>query len=268
MTGPPALPGSSAASLNLLIVDDELPALDELRFLLERDDAVGSVTTANNASDAVALLKGHRFDAVFLDIEMPDTTGLELARAMTDDVDVSRRPFVVFVTAFEAHAVEAFEVEAVDYVLKPVRPERLAQAVRRILAAAKPVADGGESDASFGSRFGVDVGGKTLFIDRSSVIAVEASRDYVRLHTTDKAYLMRTPISVLESAWSAHGFVRVHRSYLVAIDHVRELRTDDSGTVLAVGALEIPVSRTYSRDLKQRLLSAGRQSRPSVEKPS
>jgi DNA-binding LytR/AlgR family response regulator len=261
-----AMSGESSPPLSVLIVDDELPALDELRFLLEQDDAVASVTTANTAQHAVALMASQRFDAVFLDIEMPDCTGLELARTIAESDEANHRPYVVFVTAFEAHAVEAFEVEAVDYVLKPVRPERLAQAVRRIQSAAKPTVEAAESEWSRGSRFGVDVGGKTVFIDRSSVSAVEASRDYVRLHTNERTYLMRSPISVLEAEWLPHGFVRVHRSYLVAIDHVKELRSDNAGTVVMAGALEVPVSRTYARDLKQRLLSAGREPRPSGDK--
>ncbi len=258
---------AATAKIAVLVVDDEAPAVDELRYLLERDEAVGSVRVAHSARAALELLSTNRFDGIFLDIEMPDTTGLDLARALTSAPESVHRPFVVFVTAFERHAVEAFEVDAVDYVLKPVRPERLAQAVRRIQAAAGPIDDEPASGSTYGSRFGVDVGGKTVFIDRSSVIAVEASRDYVRLHTIDKTYLLRTPISVLEAAWSGVGFVRVHRSFLVAVDHVRELRTDDSGTVLAVGGLEIPVSRTYSRDLKQRLVSANRQVQSPRERP-
>jgi DNA-binding LytR/AlgR family response regulator len=252
--------------LNVLIVDDERPAIDELRYLLELNGAIGSVSEASSASEAIRAMETTTFDAVFLDIEMPDTTGLDLARRMTEVAEGSHRPVVVFVTAFEQHAVVAFEVEAVDYVLKPVRAERLAHAVRRIQTVVGPSENDTEQEAAFGSRFGVDVGGKTIFVDRSSVMVVEASRDYVRLHTSDRYYLLRTPISVLDAAWSAFGFVRVHRSYLVAIDHVREMRTDDSGTVLSIGSLEIPVSRTYARDLKQRLLNAGRQHRPS-EKP-
>lgn len=258
MSGSSQMEGARA--IHVLVVDDESPAVDELRYLLERDEAVASVTTASSTAEATELMKTMSFDGMFLDIEMPDMTGLDFARSM------SERPVVVFVTAFERHAVEAFEVEAADYVLKPIRPERLAQAVRRMQAAlTAPIDAVNALDSNpaevLGARFGVDVGGKTIFIERSSVHVVEASRDYVRLHTTERAYLLRTPISALEVAWSGAGFVRVHRSFLVAVDHVSELRTDDSGTTLMVGTHEIPVSRTYARDLKQRLLHAGRQAR-------
>ncbi len=250
-----------STGLTVLIVDDERPALDELRYLLEREEAIQTVASASSAAEAVDAMKMKRFDAVFLDIEMPAISGLDLARVINAQ-EPGRRPHVVFVTAFEQHALEAFEVEAVDYVLKPIRPERLAQAIKRIQAAARPSVPGDEP-SPFGARFGVEVGGKTVFIERTSVIAVEASRDYVRLHTAERAYLVRSPISVLETAWAASGFVRVHRSFLIAIAHVRELRSDDSGTVLVVGDLEIPVSRTYARDLKHRLLSASKQPKHS-----
>jgi two-component system, LytTR family, response regulator LytT len=236
-------------SLRALVVDDEPPAVDELRFLLEHDDRIASVACARSVSEARAHLDAGSFDVLFLDIEMPDATGLDLARELGEHTS---RPAVVFVTAFERHAVEAFEVNAVDYLLKPVRADRLAQTVRRI-AADRPTSD----DASLGPRIAVESGGRVVFVERSSVTVVEASRDYVRLHTADRSYLIRTPIGAIEQAWSEAGFVRVHRSFIVAVRAISELRSEDGGTSVVIGAMEIPVSRTYARDLKQRLLSAG-----------
>jgi two-component system, LytTR family, response regulator LytT len=174
----------------------------------------------------------------------------------------------VFVTAFERHAVDAFEVKAVDYVLKPIRTDRLDDTMRRIVAlipraAAVEVAGAGApavvpSGSVVGgprSRLAVESAGRTSFVDRVDVVAVEAARDYVRLHTALKSYLVRIPISELESEWSTVGFVRVHRSYLVAVSHVRELLSEGQGLTVLVGSLTIPVSRTYSRNLRERLVS-------------
>jgi two-component system, LytTR family, response regulator LytT len=197
---------------------------------------------------------------VFLDIEMPDGSGLSLTRELRSSrlPGDSPAPKVVFVTAYEQHAVEAFEVDAVDYVLKPVGADRLAQAVRRVVAElpviTAPVAADAEAQRELTRRVPVEVNGRTIFVDREDVHVVEASRDYVKLHTSTKSHLVRMPISTLEQVWSSLGFLRVHRSYLVSVEKVRELRTDDGGTTIIVGNLEVPVSRTYARDLKQRLL--------------
>jgi DNA-binding LytR/AlgR family response regulator len=242
---------SSDKLLQVLIIDDEPPAVDELRFLLEQDEAIGNVLCAGSVDEAIAILRNAVVDAVFLDIEMPGKDGLSLARLLSQH---PASPVIVFVTAYEQHAVEAFEIAAVDYVLKPVRADRLATAVKRVIASIGDTAPVVEQDVG---RIAVESGGRTVFIDRSHVQVVEASRDYVKLHTADRSYLIRTPISVIESSWSQFGFVRTHRSFIVAINAVRELRTDDAGSSVLVGHLEVPVSRTYGRDLKQRLAAGG-----------
>jgi DNA-binding LytR/AlgR family response regulator len=241
----------SSKPLQVLVIDDEPPAVDELRFLLEQDSGIGSVHTASSVDEAILVLRSEHIDAVFLDIEMPGKDGLSLARLLSQH---PASPAIVFVTAYEQHAVEAFEIDVVDYVLKPVRADRLALAVRRVNSA---IGEGAAiSDHDVG-RIAVESGGRTVFIDRSQVQVVEASRDYVKLHTADRTYLVRTPISTIEAAWSEFGFVRTHRSFIVAVNAVRELRTDDAGSTILVGHLEVPVSRTYGRDLKQRLAAGG-----------
>ena len=129
MTTPPGVP------LTVLVIDDERPALDELAFLLRRDDRVGEVLTTDSATDALRMLQDLEVDAVFLDIQMPGLSGLELAQVLAR---FRTPPAVVFVTAHEGHAVDAFDLDAVDYVLKPVREERLAEAVRRVVAGRPP----------------------------------------------------------------------------------------------------------------------------------
>jgi len=212
------------------------------------------VVTASDATEALRRLRDGSFAAVFLDIRMPGLDGLELARVLSR---FAQPPDIVFVTAFEQHAVEAFELEAVDYLLKPVRPERLSDAIRRLGDPGRR--GGGDGDAAGDEeedldRIAVETGGRTRMVERDSIRFVEASGDYVRLHTDDGAFLVRMPISALEDAWRDAGFVRVHRRYLIAIRHVTELRTRNGGGYdLVVAGQELPVSRRHARELRDRL---------------
>jgi DNA-binding LytR/AlgR family response regulator len=245
-------------TLDVLVVDDELPALDDLAWLLDAQDIVGRVDKAPNATEALRQLQTNRYDVLFLDIRMPGLTGLELARILAQYADP---PAIVFVTAFESHALEAFEVAAVDYLLKPVRAERLAVALGRVVDAGLSPGEE-EAPASEGDDLAVvpvEMGGSTRLVDRDSVRYAEASGDYVRLHLTSGSYLVRIPISTFEEKWHRHGFVRVHRRYLVAMRHISELKAESSGGyVVRVGSVDIPVSRRHSRELKDRLVRAAR----------
>ncbi|HVB26844.1 MAG TPA: LytTR family DNA-binding domain-containing protein [Mycobacteriales bacterium] len=243
------------SGLVVLAVDDETPALDELIFLLRESPLVRAVHSASNATDALREMERHRFDAVVLDVRMPGLGGLELARILAR---FAEPPAVLFLTAFEGHAVEAFDVRAVDYLLKPATAERLDRAlatVTRQRKSSEPVSD---LDV-----LPVETGGRTRMIDRSSVIWVEAAGDYVRLHTREGAsYLVRLPISVLEERWVAHGFARVHRGYLVALREVKELRTVGAQASVVVAGRELPVSRRHLRELRERLVRPTRRRDP------
>jgi DNA-binding LytR/AlgR family response regulator len=235
--------------LRALAVDDESPQLDELAYLLRGDRRIGAVQTATDATEALRVLRDGPVDVVFLDIRMPGLDGLELARIL---LRFGRPPALVFVTAHEGRAAEAFELGAIDYVVKPVRPERLAEAMRRVLIAlgvqgVLPVA--GESDEVIS----VELAGTTRILSRSQVRWVEAQGDYARLHATDGSHLFRAAIGVLEHRWADAGFIRIHRSYLVAVKLIAELRLTDSGYVVVVDHTELPVSRRHVRELKERL---------------
>jgi DNA-binding LytR/AlgR family response regulator len=236
--------------LRVLVVDDEGPALDELQYLLQQDGRVGEVLACDSATEALRTLHEREVDALFLDIQMPGLTGLELAQVLKR---FQRPPPVVFVTAHEAHAVDAFELRAVDYVLKPVREERLAEAVRRVIEggdhAPTPVED---------VHIPVELGGVTRFVERSDVTYVEAHGDYARLHTEDgRAHLIRVPLTTLEEEWAGAGFVRIHRSLLVSIPHVTEIRMESGRCTVAVGprdrSTELQVSRRHTRQLRELL---------------
>ena len=236
--------------LRVLVIDDERPALDELSFLLHQDARVGDVLTCDSATEALRTLREQEVDCVFLDIQMPGLTGLELAQVLSR---FKAPPPVVFVTAHESYAVEAFELQAVDYVLKPVRADRLAEAVRRVVS-------GSERPAAtpLGVQIPVERGGVTRFLDRDDVTHVEAQGDYARLHTAADSYLVRTPLSALEDEWGPAGFVRIHRSLLVALAHVREVRMESGRCTVLVGpGVELGVSRRHTRELRDLLLKRG-----------
>jgi DNA-binding LytR/AlgR family response regulator len=241
-------------ALTVLAVDDVPPALAELCRLLAENPDIGSVGSAPDAVTALRMIQGGSYDAVFLDISMPGLDGLELASLLAR---LTEPPAIVFVTAYEQHAVAAFGIGAVDYLLKPVRAERLADALARVNrmlpTSQEPVAP----DAM--AALPVESAGRTRYIRRTEVHYVEAHGDYVRLHAVSGVHEVRMPISRLEEYWAPSGFVRVHRGFLVALDAVRELRSDSVGGLLAHTDLgDVPVSRRHARELRERLLSAAK----------
>ncbi|GEC18317.1 LytR/AlgR family response regulator transcription factor [Pseudonocardia hydrocarbonoxydans] len=243
--------------MRVLVVDDVAPALEELRRMLLESPGVGTVSTAPGPVEALRQIQAAPFDVVFLDVSMPAMDGMELASLLARMTDP---PVVVFVTAFEEHAASAYGIGAVDYLLKPVGPERLAAALDRVRRFAttdgtEPAPPAEPVDAL--AAVPVELGGRTRFVRRDDVRFVEAQGDYVRLHTPGGGHLVRIPISRLEEHWQHAGFVRVHRSYLLAVPAVRELRSDVSGGLLAhTDAGDVPVSRRHARQLRERLLEA------------
>ncbi|MFP5336117.1 MAG: LytR/AlgR family response regulator transcription factor [Actinomycetes bacterium] len=240
---------SEQAALRVLVVDDELPALSELAYLLGRDPRIAEVATAGSATEALRVLEAGPVDVVFSDVKMPGLDGLDLARVLAR---FAHRPQVVFVTAYDQHAVDAFEVQAVDYVMKPVRPERLAEAVRRVMDAGNEPAPPQPADETIP----VELGGVTRFVQRSQVRFVEAHGDYARLHTAEGSHLIRVPLSTLEERWGPAGFVRIHRSTLVSLPHVDEVRMDAGRCTVRLGPDELQVSRRHTRELRDRLVRA------------
>ena len=287
----PAGAGSAPTGLVVLAVDDEAPALDEIAYLLRGDPRVGTILTAANAAQALALLSRTDPDlpipdAVLLDIAMPGWDGVDLARVLSG---MPRPPVVAFLSAHDNRAVEAYEIGAVDYLLKPVRAARLAEAVTRFCAARDASAEvdrrrltdpgraGAEQPATAATApaarpappdvmIAVDLAGSTRFVPRSSVCWAEAQGDYARLHVAGGgSHLIRTPLAVLQEEWAPAGFVRVHRGFLVALRRIVELRSVDGGYRILVSGqpavADLPVSRRHLRTLKQQLLAGRRPGR-------
>ncbi|MGS2586372.1 LytR/AlgR family response regulator transcription factor [Streptomyces hebeiensis] len=246
--------------LSVLAVDDEEPALAELLYLLRADPRIRAAEGATGATEALrrigaALEAGPgdpaAVDVVFLDIHMAGLSGLDMARLLAG---FAQPPLIVFVTAHEDFAVRAFDLKAVDYVLKPVRRERLAEAVRRVtelVGERTPVA------APATDQIAVELGGITRFVAVEDIAYVEARGDYARLHTDTGSHLVRIPLTTLEERWRARGFVRVHRSHLVALNRIDELRLDAGAMSVRVGAVELAVSRRHARALRDLLMRQG-----------
>ncbi len=236
--------------VDVLVADDERPALDELVHLLRADARIGEIRTAGSGADALRQLSESAVTIAFLDIHMPGLSGTELARTL---LTLAEPPAVVFVTADEARAVEAFELRAADYLLKPVRAGRLREAVDRVLERGDaPAGDGSGADDEVLS---VTVGQAVRFVRRREVHWVQAQGDYSRLHTAEGlGHLVRIPISELEQRWADAGYVRVHRSYLARVDAVTEVRLSGSEPSVSVGEIVLPVSRRLLPAVREALV--------------
>jgi len=239
-------------TLRVVVVDDEAPARSELAYLLGSDARIASVRCAASAAEALEIAAAEPVDAVFCDVKMPGMDGIALARVLGN---FAHRPQIVFVTAYDEHAVDAFELRAVDYVMKPVRAGRVAEAVRRLCPAPDGPADADDSVP-------VELAGVIRFVRLSSVRYVEAQGDYARLHVArlhvpDGSHLVRMSLAALEQRWA--DFARIHRSTLVALTHVQELRMDDGHCTVGLDdGVELVVSRRHTRELRERLMHRGR----------
>ena len=252
----------TADQLTILAVDDEHTQLQDLARLLRSLSGVHEVECAFGGHDALLKASTQAYDAIFLDVRMPDLDGVELGRVLRR---FAAPPQLVFVSAHDAAAVDAFELRAVDYLRKPVSRRRLEEALERVAAAveateAQPDRNGrrarpqpaseSEMVAVSGAR-----AGSTRLINRASILYVQSHGDFVRIVTEDGRYLLRTTLNDLEHRWEEFDFVRVHRQYVANLARAVELRPLFGGTA-ELGFAEgqsIPVARRHVADLSRRL---------------
>lgn len=242
--------------LNALIVDDEAPARSELRYLLEETGRVDTIREALNAREAVeSLVKSkegtdQRIDVIFLDISMPKTSGMQLAEALHK---LKNPPAVVFVTAYSEYALEAFNVDAVDYLMKPVETDRLNRALDKVEAIVKPAPASHPAQ----ERIPVEKGGRKVLVPVDEIRYIEAKDDYSCIYTDGDRFLSTISLAKLEQKLTPHGFFRVHRGYIVNLDHVEDVEVISSGILqLGIKGMEekkIPVSRRRVVPLKRAL---------------
>ncbi len=249
----------SEAALSVLAVDDEVPQLEDLARLLRANRRVSDVETAASAHDAVMKARTHGYDAVFLDVRMPELDGLELARVLNA---FSKSPAVVFVSAFDTSAVATFELRALDYLMKPVTPPRIDEALKRVQAASPLAAEAPEPAVGRGSVNARDVIAVddlrtrgTRLVARNSILYVKAYGDYVRVYADSGRYLLRSSLTDVERRFAEQGFLRVHRQYLVNLSRAVEIRAQLNGTAVirVESGAEIPVARRHVRELRRRV---------------
>lgn len=237
------------ANFRVLVVDDEKHARDDLVWLLQQVDEVAEVLLASSGTEALRLLSGAEgVDAIFLDVQMPNFTGMDVLQVLGNYQD---SPAVVLVTAHDSYAVDAFSYGVCDYLVKPVEQARLVESVRRVRVRRSTSQDSstggvGNPKAGLLPYLSGKLGSVHFRVKRGDVLIVEAAGDYVEVVTNEKSFLVRESISALTSAWSAHGFVRIHRSYLVRVDAITEVCRVDSSRTVKIAGRELPVSRRYS----------------------
>lgn len=250
------LSGADAnATLRTLIVDDEPLAIERMQVLCAELAGLSVVGTASDGSAALRLAEKLRPDLLLLDMTMPGMDGLAVARAVARDrTGMDPAPAVIFVTAHEDFAVEAFDLDAVDYVLKPVAADRLERAIGRALA--RRVVRQVDNSAWL-TEFWVPTRSELLRIDAREVSRIDAERDYVRLHVHGASYLLLQTIAGLEAKLDPELFIRIHRSTILRRDQIRGLRHEGLGVWCvelaansADGGEELRIGRTYLRKVK------------------
>lgn len=240
--------------MRVLIVDDEPAALERLEVLLGQIAGIEIVGSASDGEGALKAISDFRPDLVLLDIQMPDLSGLTVAASLPQE----HRPEIVFITAFEIFAADAFEVEALDYLLKPVRFDRLRQAMERAKRRRATVRRDAEPAAD-GRALWVQTRTGSVRVPLFDIDWIEAAKDYVLLHTSTRSYLHRSTMSALEAELEGSGLLRVHRSAFVRTARVREVRGHGRAITAVVLAdeLEVPVGSTYAPKVLEVLALGG-----------
>lgn len=256
--------------LKTLLVDDEYSAIEGLRIRLEAFDEIDVIGSAQSVDEAINILNKHDVDLVFLDIEMPTKSGFELIKHFQPE----SCPAVIFVTAFHQHAVKAFEVRALDYLLKPVKLDRLAEAIDRVINTAKlnsknelievqqslvkndpdEIAVSANSDYKFEAENLViqDAKNPIQIIPFKDILWIDAAGDYMCVHTLAETHVMRARLKDLEKNTLPEDFLRIHKSTIVNLSHIKQLNPLRNSEYMAVLDNEktLKVSRTYSKNLK------------------
>jgi DNA-binding LytR/AlgR family response regulator len=243
--------------LKVLVVDDEEPQLEDLARLVRDNPRVREVGTAGSAGDALAKAAQGGYDVIFLDVRMPELDGLAVAKVLAV---FPAAPALVFVSAFDASAVAAFELRAVDYLMKPVTAGRIEEALRRAVAGAEIVQglDGCQSGYEPNVIAVRDLRTRAMrLLTRTSILYVMAYGDYVRVYADSGRYLLRSSLSSVQDRLTGQGFLRVHRQYLANLARATELRVrqNETAAMRFDNGDEIPVSRRQIPELRRRLRS-------------
>lgn len=243
--------------IRAMIVDDEEPARSEIRYLLEQHPDICVVCEAANYQEAMAGVRQSRPHLIFLDIEMPGVNGVNIAEKIQEVL----QPLIVFATAHEEFAIKAFELNAVDYLLKPFSPGRVAQCidkVRSLLTARAPVVVNSAANGpvpSYRQKLAIEQNGKAQIVNTTDIIAAGSSEGQVTIYAVPKTYQVSMTLQDLQARLDENQFFRSHRGYLVNIEKIREVIPWFNGTYNLVmdglAGMEIPVSRQQAPKLRK-----------------
>ncbi|SDH68465.1 two-component system, LytT family, response regulator [Pedobacter terrae] len=236
----------------ILIAEDEKPALKLISEYLKAYPSLDIIATCEDGNETISSINKLKPDVVFLDIQMPLKSGFEVIQ------EIEHIPQIIFTTAYDDFAIQAFEVNAVDYILKPYTRERLNQAVQKInlhdagMTKALQLLSDSLTITQYPKRILVEQGQKLVNILTESIICIEASGDYSIIRTADQTFLSNRGISELDKKLDPQFFRRIHRSSIVSMSSVREARRDLSGlTLILVNGMEMRVSRSYSEEIRK-----------------
>jgi two-component system LytT family response regulator len=245
--------------MNVLVVDDEPLAREGIALLLRDEPSVTGMAQARNGAEAVAMIRAERPDLLLLDVQMPELDGFGVLKELGADAI----PPVIFITAHDKYAIQAFEVNAIDYLLKPVTRERFSQALGRVrerLSTQGPdnrhvvsLLQQLSAQPKYLNRVALRAGGRISFVGVEDIVYVQAAENYVQLHLKSSRHLLHVPIATLESSLDPSMFLRIHRSLIVNLRHIRELETGPHGEyiVLLQGGARLQSSRSYHEKIKK-----------------
>ena len=241
----------SSLPLKTLLIDDEPLAIDRMILLCEPIAEIMVMGAANNGAMALSLIESLKPDLIFLDISMPELDGLEMVKRL--EQTKGHIPAIIFVTAYDNFAVQAFDTPAVDYLLKPVSKERLKRAVERAATALRRKRSTPVPAPDHLSELWVPYRSELVRISANRIDKIEAERDYMRLHVAERSYLFHQTISKLEAQLDPELFLRVHRSTIIRKDHIARLGHDGAGSwhVDLVSGETIRIGRTYLKRVKE-----------------
>ena len=231
--------------IQCIIVDDERVAREILESHLSKIEAVQIAGSCKSAVEAFNLLSRQKIDLIFLDINMPEVSGLSLAKSVNRDVKI------IFTTAYREYAVDGFDLQAVDYLLKPISFERLLQAINKYFDENTPVhvSDAEELHAEKSDYFFVRADRKMVKICHSEITYIESLADYIKIHLTDKTVVTRETITSIEAKLPKNEFTRTHRSFIVARNKIDSFTSE----LVEIGKKQIPISRSYKNEVLERL---------------
>lgn len=232
-------------NINCIIVDDEPMAREILESHLSRIESITMVGSCKNAIEAFNMINSNNIDLIFLDINMPEISGLSFARSINKNIKI------IFTTAYREYAIDGFDLKAVDYLLKPISFDRLFQAIHKYESESSPHKSDGykEIQAEKSDFFFVRSNRKMIKINFSELNYIESLADYVKIYVNDKIIVTRETISSIEAKLPKNDFLRVHRSYIIAINKIESFTQE----FIEINKKAIPISRSYKNDVKLRL---------------